>query len=359
MGTFLQFLQLLIAVGPQLVPVWQQILAFVQAHRGNQPLPAPTVASPMLSPAEDAHLLTLHDMAVVKGGMAAAAFNLGTLIQVWRYLQAHPELMQAIESIIQAFIKPQQVGARKLGKNAAKFDRRTLHLASYLQPLALPQIPNHCTWSSKVPSWPMYDNDRIGDCAIAGPAHLVQCWTGNDGQYVIPSDHEVIAGYEKVGHYNPHDPSTDGGCVLLDVMNTWRRDGLFGNHKIGAYVAVTPAQHDHICAGIYLFGGLTIGLALPEAAQDMQVWKAPSRFHRYGPYAPGSWGGHCVVLVDYNETELTCVTWGGLKRMTWNFLSAYCDEAYAAISNDWLGPDGRAPNGFDTRALAADLAALN
>jgi hypothetical protein len=253
MGTFLQFLQLLIALGPQLVPVWQQILAFVQAHRGNQPLPAPTVASPLLSPAEDAHLLTLHDTAVIKGGMAAAAFNLGTLIQVWRYLQAHPELMQAIESIIQAFIKPQQVGARKLGKKAAKFDRRTLHLASYLQPLALPQIPNHCTWSSKVPSWPMYDNDRIGDCAIAGPAHLVQCWTGNDGQYVIPSDHEVIAGYEKVGHYNPNDPATDGGCVLLDVMNTWRKEGLFGTHKIGGFVSVTPADHDHmVCAGIHL-----------------------------------------------------------------------------------------------------------
>lgn len=356
MATFLQFLQLLIALGPQLIPVWQQIVAFLQAHRGNQPLPQATVAVHQLSAAEDAHLTTL---SVLAGAANRSVLNLGTLVQVWQYLRAHPELLQAVEALIQAFLKPQQVGSRKLGKLAAKHDKRTLHLAAYLQPLALPQIPAQCAWSSKVPSWPMYLNDQIGDCAIAGPAHLVQSWTANDGKMQVPTDEQVIAGYQQIGHYDPRDPGSDNGCVLLDVMNAWRGEGLFGGHKIGAFAAVTPAEHHMICAAIYLTGGLTIGLALPEAAQDMQVWQAPSRYHRFGRYAPGSWGGHCVVLTDYDEHGLTCVTWGGLKRMSWNFLSAYCDEAFAAISPDWLGPDGRAPNGFDTRALMADLAALH
>ena len=44
------------------------------------------------------------------------------------------------------------------------------------------------------------------------------------------------------------------------------------------------------------------------------------------------------------------VTWGRLQRMTWGFWDRYCDEAYCALSTDFV-ERGRAPNGFDLEAL--------
>jgi len=51
------------------------------------------------------------------------------------------------------------------------------------------------------------------------------------------------------------------------------------------------------------------------------------------------------------------VTWGALQRMTWGFWSAYCDEAYALLSNDFLTAD-RTPAGVDLATLESDLADL-
>ncbi len=362
MATFLQFAQLLFTLGPYLVPVWQQIVALIQAHHGSPNLPHPLTAThPELSDRDREFVGRVTTLATSQGGLAASAFNIGVMLQVWQYLRAHPELWEAVQTIIVAFRALQPKQTRKLGKKAAKKDQRTFALRNYLRAVKLPPVPDHATWSAKVPEFPMYLNDQIGDCAIAGPAHLLQVWSFNDVDTpdFTPSDDQVIREYMKVGGYDPTNPGSDNGCILLDVMNTWRRDGLCG-HKIGAYVGVNPQEHDMVAAAIHLFGGLTIGLRMPSAWQTMQgTWKAPSRFHRFGPWAPDSWGGHCVIVVDYDETTVTAVTWGGLQKLSWNALQSYCDEAFAAISVDWLGPDGKAPNGFDTRALAADLAALH
>ena len=40
--------------------------------------------------------------------------------------------------------------------------------------------------------------------------------------------------------------------------------------------------------------------------------------------------------------------------MTWSFWDAYCDEAYACLSELWAGKKP-APSGFDLAALKADL----
>jgi hypothetical protein len=51
------------------------------------------------------------------------------------------------------------------------------------------------------------------------------------------------------------------------------------------------------------------------------------------------------------------VTWGALQTMTWSFWEAYCDEAYAILSNDYLTKEGT-PQGFSMQQLQADLADL-
>jgi len=76
-----------------------------------------------------------------------------------------------------------------------------------------------------------------------------------------------------------------------------------------------------------------------------------------GDGAPGSWGGHCVYVPKYDANGFTCITWGGLKRMTNAFWEAYCDEAHALLGADFIGANG-SPQGFNLAQLQLDLTAI-
>jgi hypothetical protein len=243
-----------------------------------------------------------------------------------------------------------------LGKQRARHDPRTLQLADYIDTTVLQPAPPAVDWGKKIPAtgWGMMLNDKIGDCTCAAAAHLIQDWTSNDGQLVTLSDDDVLAAYEAVSGYDPKSGKHDDGAVEIDVLNYWRKNGI-GEHKFDAYVALEPRNHEHIRDSIHLFGGCYIGLALPVSAQRQRTWTVPPG-GTSGPGAPGSWGGHAVVLVAYNPRRVTCITWGQEKQMTWGFLDAYCDEAYALLSvDDWLHGDKQAPNGLDLATLRTDL----
>ena len=65
----------------------------------------------------------------------------------------------------------------KLGKLPHRHDPRTLQFARYLDQTALPAPPATLDDTKGVASWPMYANDRIGDCTCAAAAHMVEVWT--------------------------------------------------------------------------------------------------------------------------------------------------------------------------------------
>jgi hypothetical protein len=252
----------------------------------------------------------------------------------------------------------------KLGKKRPRHDRRTLRLADYLTG-TLPVPPPGYHWGDKFTNWGVMLNDNIGDCTCAAVGHAVQLWTANNGNVVTVPDSAILQMYEKVSGYNPAQPQTDQGAVILDVLNYWRKNPVSG-HPLGAYAALEPGNIDHVKDSIYLFGLNYIGLQLPQSAQVQieqgRVWSVPT----YGPKphagapdgSPGSWGGHAVVVVDYDRFGLLCVTWGMLQRMTWQFWHYYCDESYALLSNDWVTSAKPAPSGFNLAALQADLPAL-
>ncbi|MGC2138605.1 MAG: hypothetical protein WA627_12650, partial [Candidatus Sulfotelmatobacter sp.] len=163
--------------------------------------------------------------------------------------------------------------------------------------------------------------------------------------------------------YNPNTGANDNGAQEIDVLNYWRQTGIAG-HKIQAYMALEPSNHTHVMDGTWIFGGCYIGLALPKSAQaqtsNKQIWSVPPS-GTGGDGAPGSWGGHAVPVVAYDSRSLTVVTWGALQTMTWGFWAAYCDEAYAILSPDFLKQkDGQpvAPSGFNLAQLQEDLADL-
>jgi hypothetical protein len=240
----------------------------------------------------------------------------------------------------------------KLGKKPARHDPRTLQLATYLE---LPAIPTACDWTKKAKApWGMMKNDTVGDCTCAAAGHAIQCWTANASRKEVTiTDAQVLKAYSAVTGYDPNKPNTDRGAVAIEVLKYWRKQGI-ARHRIQAFVAPEPKNHAHIRAAVALFGSCYIGLSLPISAQRQQVWSVPPGGPS-GEGAAGSWGGHAVVVVGYNDHWLSCITWGAEKRMTWSFWDAYCDEAYAILSTDWVKANQSAPSGFDLEALKADL----
>jgi hypothetical protein len=244
---------------------------------------------------------------------------------------------------------------RALGKLPVKHDDRTLLFASYAKATQLP------TGNTDVvaPEIPMYANDRVGDCGVAGQAHMVTSWIWKDEKRVVlPTEAEVLLTYKQISGWNGvvNDPS-DTGVVLLDALNNWRRNGIYGQHKIGAYVKVNPRNAVDMRAAAYLFGGLYLGFNLPAYVAPLNRWALRDDPKDWRS-EPGSWGGHCVNLARWTSRDKRVATWGGLLGVTYEFIQRYCDEAYAVLSTEWLGKDARSPQGFDINALKADLAQL-
>jgi len=246
----------------------------------------------------------------------------------------------------------------KLGKAPARHDVRTLQLAKYLPATAVPPPPANEDWEKNVGSWPMMLNDNLGDCTCACAGHMIEQWTTYTGAAVTPSDDDILSAYEAVGDYDPNDPNTDRGAVILDVLNYWRNTGI-GGRQILAYAALEPHNHNEVKDSVMLFGNCYIGVQLPLSAQQQTVWAVPPGGPT-GQGAPGSWGGHAIPIVAYDVRGLTVVTWGALKRMSWSFLDTYCDEAYAVLSQDWTSQVTKLnPANFDLATLQADLQQIN
>ena len=251
---------------------------------------------------------------------------------------------------------------KKLGKLAPKHDPRTFKLEKYLLP-GLPQPPISYGWSEGVKHWGMMGNDKVGNCTAAEAGHHIMTWTHAVGNLTIPSDEDVLTFYSAVTGYDPcrtdaecNNP-TDTGAAMLDVLKYFKNVGL-GGHKIAAFASCNPQNTQHIKLGIEIFGGLSVGVFLPISAQGQTIWDIPKGQKLTGEWEPGSWGGHCVLITDYDYKYLRTVTWGDEKLMTWEWFMTYCDEAYAMISNDFL-KGHVTPAGFDLINLQNDLNRLN
>jgi hypothetical protein len=202
----------------------------------------------------------------------------------------------------------------------------------------------------------MLMNDKLGCCTIAAALHMSQAWEANVGKQFVPTDAEVLAGYEAACGYLPADPdNTDNGGVMLDVLNFWRKTGI-GGKQILAFAKVDVTNAVEVKSAINIFGGINIGVGLPISAQGQQnIWTVvPGR--KGQSY---SWGGHDVCVLDFDNKHLSFISWGRVMSMTWGFFRKYCDEGYAIATEEWLNESGCTPTGLKKDALLADVAALS
>lgn len=244
----------------------------------------------------------------------------------------------------------------KLGKLPYVPDKRNLKLANYLIPTKLPPLPESYDWFQRVSKFGPLGNLKAGDCVVAGSMHMIQTWTANQNHEVIMTAEQAISLYSQLTGYDPETGANDNGLNMAAFLKFWRKQGVY-DHKIGAYVQVNAQNHTQLAYANYLFGGVYCGVALPLTAQNQQVWDVTDP-NLTGNAEPGSWGGHCVNLGIHDPLGFVFSTWGEEQYATLSFVHAYCDEAYAIISQDFLDGKNGAPNGFDLNQLQKDLHAV-
>lgn len=246
----------------------------------------------------------------------------------------------------------------KLGKAPKKSSPKTLKLSNYMKLAQLPALPPSFDWAdvgSPITSYGMMENDQLGDCTCASAGHLIMRWTAANGNLFTPTDLDIVNAYSAITGYNPADPNSDQGAAELDVLNFWKTTGIAG-HNIGAFAEINISNTDLIKYAIYLFGGAYLGVQLPIAYQGATSWdKLPDL---NGNNAPGSWGGHAVPAVAYDDEGFTVITWGQLLNMSWDAWAAYGEESYGILSPDLVTGKKPSPDGFDLATLQSDLQSL-
>jgi hypothetical protein len=232
----------------------------------------------------------------------------------------------------------------KLGRRPSVADNRTIHLRGFIRPEAIP-TPTECDYRAGITDWGTMGNDQYGNCVIVTAAHALLAWRANeshDAQRI--TDSAVIDLSRTMGALD--------GFSILDRLKWWNNQGMWAN-RLWAFASYASKDPQATRSAIYLTGCADIGLAMPTAWQDKEVWDTG-----IGPsYRPGTWGGHSVPLVAYNAQHAYAVTWGHIIPITWRALATYCDEAHALIDPEWIAIAGMAPNGLDLAALHAAVIA--
>jgi len=239
----------------------------------------------------------------------------------------------------------------KLDPHAPETHPRVL-LRDYLGYEAIPPVVD---WASRVALWPMYLNDRLGDCTCAAIGHMIQAWTayGKGTIVTLPQD-DVLSLYEAVAGYNPATGANDNGAVEQTVLQYVQTKGI-GGHTIRAFAQVNHTDPIEMKRALDLFGSVYLGIQVPQSAETQfdagQPWT----------YVAGQQivGGHAVPLQKWDADYMYVVTWGKLQPMTGQFWGAYGDEAWVIITDDWLNAVGVSPTGLDLKGLLADFDALN
>lgn len=213
--------------------------------------------------------------------------------------------------------------------------------------------PENRDWLSQVTNWPMYLNDRLGDCTCAAMGHLIQVFNRyGQKKDVQVTDSDVLTAYSAVSGYNPKTGAHDDGAVVQDVLDYWRKTGV-GGHKILAFAQVDFRNEDELRQALNIFGNIYLGIDFPDTAMnqfnDGLAWDVVA--------GARSEGGHAINAgyYDVSDKMWKVVTWGQVQPMTQAFFDKYVEEAWVVISQEWLDANGRNPEGIDMQTLGDEF----
>jgi hypothetical protein len=233
-----------------------------------------------------------------------------------------------------------------------------LRFADYFDSrVQLPTPPAEFGHDGLVKDWQMLGNDTVGDCAIAGPYHAEMLFNAEGGRSMEIDTTTVLKTYSTITGYDPSatDPETgenptDQGSDPHEVALYWQSHGLTdtagNNHRIGAFVDLTPGNLTELWLGTWLFGAAGVALALPGQWMDDDVWDALPD--------PQIEGGHYVLGISRRDGNLGIVTWGGIRYMTPAGYQQANVRTLVYVSDETL-TNGVDLEGFNLAQLRADL----
>ncbi len=214
----------------------------------------------------------------------------------------------------------------KLGKAPAKKDDRNLKFSAVLKSTPLPPAYDFDATHPEVKT-PMFGNDQLGDCVIAGRAHqTLRFELVEQGKPIQIADTDVTQEYFR------ETGGADTGLVVLDSLKSWRARGWTvgkNNYKIQAFAEINYKNPDEVRQAIFADIGVGLGVQLPISAQAQFQQREPWVVTPGPDGEPGSWGGHYVYVPGYDQNGPICVTWGTKQPMSWEWFEKYCDEAFA------------------------------
>ncbi len=246
----------------------------------------------------------------------------------------------------------------KLGRNRhdSAIQRGAPRLAQYMAELS--ERPPACEYLAGL-GLPSFGNDVAGDCTMASFAALVASWThAATGRLVELPEVDVLAAYSALTGYDADRPETDTGAEEPSALDYLTTTGIAG-HRIAGHALVDHGSRERLMDAIWILGGLSIDVELPDVAQDQipsgRLWLTIG-----AGSVPGSWGAHEAAAVGYTSTGIIVRTWGQRLDVPWEWVDRYVTGAWAMRSRDFLDGTGLAvANGLDLATWDADLARMS
>jgi hypothetical protein len=217
---------------------------------------------------------------------------------------------------------------------------------------------------TKAGGFKMFLNDTLGDCTAADCGNALIWRSAAARKPVVPTDADVLGIYEGSAGYVPADPNnpqsnaTDQGADENTVCSYMISHGIAG-HKATATApiiagAMDAGSLDRLRWGIIIFGGVRLGVNLPNSAEDQTNQGQPWTLAGDRTIA----GGHDVFATNYDPSMFYCATWGQRQAIEPNWLTMFCEEAHAEIWPIFVRPSGTTPTGFNEAFLTRDLQAM-
>lgn len=227
-------------------------------------------------------------------------------------------------------------------------------------PAPVPPLPAAYMSADFGNQWGYHLNQILGDCVTAAEINISEAQLHTSGYSVIYPDSTALDQYMRVGHYVPGNPATDQGEWPLLGQFDWISHGYTDitgyTHRAAATGPVNFRDPVKLTRAIYLYGGVTLTVALPADAiaqfEAGQTWSVTAG----AGGAPWSGGSHEVAAVGWDtQGHIELATWGRTQWADLSWVETYCTESYAAPSQDQITPNGHALNGLTLSQLVTDL----
>lgn len=226
----------------------------------------------------------------------------------------------------------------KTGRLPKIVDPRTLKYAKMRVPGAWrPQATwNWDAYNSNPVPCPMFLNDELGDCVIAGRAHHSLAFEFAETGVVLPiTDEEVRQQYFR------ETGGRDSGLIVLESLKNWRNQGWIAGGKrlfIHSFMDVNFLDPQEVMEASLVGLGVQVGVDLPISASDQINAGAPWEPVTGSRGVKGSWGGHLVhsrryQLAGVDRDGIVFKTWGRDQLATWPWLEQYGDECHLVIDD--------------------------